>query len=82
MRLNHLSTKPYSAKFFRKSNNLKDPLNLETKGKICELVHFDPFFWQHVHHTRVVEFSMLFSCVSSLEFISCLGTSKKLSLEV
>ena len=25
--------------------------------------HFDPSFWQHVHHTHVVEFSMLFSCV-------------------
>ena len=45
-------------------------------------VHFDPSFWQHVHHTRVVEFSMLFSCVSGLEYVSCLGTSKKLSLGV
>ena len=33
-----------------------------------------------MHHTRVVEFSMLFSCVSGLEFVSCSGTSKKLSL--
>ena len=23
-------------------------------------VHFDPSVWQHVHHTCVVEFSMLF----------------------
>ena len=45
-------------------------------------VHFDPSFWQHVHHTRVVEFSMLFSSVSSLESVSCLGTSKKQSLGV
>ena len=32
-------------------------------------VHFDPSFWQHVHHTRDVEFSMLFSCVSILESV-------------
>ena len=24
------------------------------------LVHFDPSIWQHVHHTRVIEFRMLF----------------------
>ena len=46
------------------------------------LVHFDPSIWKHVHHPRVVEFSMLFSCVSSSESVSCLGTSKKLSLGV
>ena len=45
-------------------------------------VHFDPSFWQHVHHPRVVEFSMLFSCVSSSESVSCLGIKKKLSLGV
>ena len=45
-------------------------------------VHFDHSFLKHVHHLRVVEFSMLFSCVSSSESISCLGTSKKLSLGV
>ena len=45
-------------------------------------VNFDPSFLKHVHHTRVVEFSMLFCYVSGLEFVSCLGTSKKLSLEV
>ena len=45
-------------------------------------VHFDPSFWQHVHNTCVFEFSMLFSCVSGLESVSCLGTSKKLSLGV
>ena len=44
--------------------------------------HFDPSFWQHVHHTCVVDFSMLFSCVSGSEFVSCSGTSKKLSLGV
>ena len=27
-------------------------------------VHFDPSFWQHVHHTRVVEFwYVIFLCV-------------------
>ena len=56
-----------------------DPLKFETKENICESVHFDPSFWQHVHHTHVVEFCMLFSCVFSLEYVSCLGTSKKLS---
>ena len=45
-------------------------------------VNFDPSLWQHGHHTRVVEFRMLFSCVSGLESVSCLGTSKKLSLGV
>ena len=45
-------------------------------------VHSDPSFWQHVHHTRVVEFSMLFSCVSGLESVSYSGTSNKLSLGV
>ena len=45
-------------------------------------VHFDPSFWQHVHYACVVEFSMLFSYVFSLEYVSCLGTSKKLSLGV
>ena len=40
-------------------------------------VHFDPSFWQHVHHTRVVEFSMLFSCVSGSKSVSFLRTSKK-----
>ena len=45
-------------------------------------VHFDPSFWQHVHHPHVVEFSMLFSYVSGSEFVSCLGTSKKLSFGV
>ena len=43
-------------------------------------VHFDPSFWQHVHHPRVVEFSMLFPWVSGSQSVSCLGTSKKLSL--
>ena len=46
------------------------------------LVHFDPFFWQHVHHACVVELSMLFSYVSGLEPVSFLGTSKKLNLGV
>ena len=35
-----------------------------------------------MHHTRVVEFSMLFSYVFGSESVSCLGTSKKLSLGV
>ena len=26
-------------------------------------IHFDPSFWQHVHHPCVIEFSMLFSCM-------------------
>ena len=39
-RLNNLSTEPCSAEFFRKSNNLKDPLKLKTKGKICEFGSF------------------------------------------
>ena len=42
-------------------------------------VHFDPSLWKH---TRVVEFSMLFSYVSGLESVSCLGTSKKLSMSL
>ena len=45
-------------------------------------VHFDPSFWKHVHYTRVVEFSMLFSCVSGSESVSCFGIRKKLSLGV
>ena len=45
-------------------------------------VHFDPSSWQLVHHPRVVKFSMLFSCVSGSEYVSCLGTNKKLSLGV
>ena len=45
-------------------------------------VHFDPSFWQHVHHNLVVEFSMLFSFVSGLDSVSCLGKRKKLSLGV
>ena len=43
-------------------------------------VHFDPSFLQHVHHPHVVEFSMLFPWVFGSESVSCLGTSKKLSL--
>ena len=40
-----MSTEPNSTEFFRKLNNLKDPLKLETKGKICEfgfilILHF------------------------------------------
>ena len=45
-------------------------------------VYFDPSSWQHVHHSRVVKFSMLFSCVSSSKSVSCLGISKKLVLGV
>ena len=30
--MSHLLTKPCLVEFFRKSNNLKDPLKLETKG--------------------------------------------------
>ena len=45
-------------------------------------VHFDHSFGQHVHHPHVVEFSMLFSCVSGSKSVSCLRTSKKLSLGV
>ena len=46
------------------------------------LVHFDLSFWKHVHHTRVVEFSMLFSYVFGSESVSFFGTGKKLSLGV
>ena len=35
-----LVDEPCLAKFFWKSNNLKDPLKLETKGKICEFGSF------------------------------------------
>ena len=45
-------------------------------------IHFDPSFLKHVHRTRVIGFSMLFSYVSGLEYVSCLGASKKLSLGV
>ena len=45
-------------------------------------IHFDPSCWQHVHHTHVLEFSMLFSYVFGSDPVSCLGTSKKLSLGV
>ena len=45
-------------------------------------VHFDPSSWKHVHHPRVVKFSMLFSCESSSKSVSYLGTRKKLSLGV
>ena len=45
-------------------------------------VHFELSCWQHVHHTGVFEFSMLFSCVSGSKLVSCLETSKKLSLGV
>ena len=38
--VSHLSTEPCSAEFFQKSNNLKDPLKLDTKGKICEFSSF------------------------------------------
>ena len=34
-------------------------------------VHFDPSFWKHVHPPRVIEFSILFSCVSGSESVSC-----------
>ena len=58
-----MSTEPCSVELFRKSNNLMDPLKFESKGKICESVHFDPSFWQHVHHTRVVDFwYVIFLC--------------------
>ena len=41
-----------------------DPLNFVYKGKISELVHSNPSFWQHVHHNHVVEFSYVsFLCV-------------------
>ena len=29
-------------------------------ARFVGLVHFDPSFWQHVHHTHVVEFSVIF----------------------
>ena len=77
-----MSTEPCSVEFFRKSNNLNDPLKFETKGEICESVHFDPFFGNMCITLMLLSFSMLFSYVSGLEFVSCLGTSKKLSLGV
>ena len=77
-----MSTEPCSTEFFRKSNNLMNPLKFVKKGKLYESVHFDPSFWQHGITIMLLSFSMLVSCVSSLESVSCLGTSKKLSLGV
>ena len=45
-------------------------------------VHFLSFLLETCASPCVVEFSMLFSCVSGLESVSCLGISKKLSLGV
>ena len=36
-----MSIEPCSVEFFRKSNNLMDPLKFVKKGKICESVHFE-----------------------------------------
>ena len=77
-----MSTEPCSAEFFQKSNNLMDPLKFVKKGKICELVHFDPSFGNMRITIMSLSVSMLVSCVSSLEFVSCLVISKKLSLRV
>ena len=46
------------------------------------MVHFDPSSWKHVHHPRIVKFSMLLLSVSGSKFVSCLGTREKLSLGV
>ena len=59
-----------------------DPPKFVKKGNICESIHFDPLFWKHVHHNHVVECCMSVSYVSGIEYVSCLGTSKKLSLGV
>ena len=59
-----------------------DPLKLESKGKSCESVHFDPSFSNMCITIMALSVIMLGCCVSSVESISCLGTSKKLSLRV
>ena len=59
--MSHLSTEPDPTEFFRKSNNLKDPLKLEKSGRFVSSVHFDPSSWQHVHHPHTVQISMLLS---------------------
>ena len=77
-----MSNESCLAEFFRKSNNLMDPLKFETKGKICESVHFYLSFGNMCIALVSLSFRMLFSCVFGLEYVSCLGTSKKLSLGV
>ena len=59
-----------------------DPLKFESKGKGCELVHFDPSFSNMCITIMPLSVSMLGCCVSGVESVSCLGTSKKLSLGV
>ena len=59
-----------------------DPLKFESKGKGCKLVHFDPSFNNMCITIMVLSVSMLGCCVSSVESVSCLGTSKNLSLGV
>ena len=77
-----MSTEPCSTEFFRKSNDLMDPLKFESKGKGCESVHFYHSFVNMCITIMALSVSMLSCCVSGLESVSCLGTSKKLSLGV
>ena len=77
-----MSTEPCFVEFFQKSNNLMDPLKFGKKGMVCELVNFDPSFGNMCIIIMALSFSMLGCCVSGLESVSCLGTSKKLSLGV
>ena len=57
-----------------------DPLKFESKGKGYESIHFDPSFNNMCITIMALSVSMLGCCVSGLESVSCLGTSKKLSL--
>ena len=57
-----------------------DPLKFELKGKGCESIHFDSSFSNMCITIMALSVSMLGCCVSGLELVSCLGTSKKLSL--
>ena len=59
-----------------------DPLKFEPKGKGCESVPFDPSFGNMCITIMALSVSMLGCSVSGLESVSCLGTSKKLSLGV
>ena len=62
---------PDPTEFFQKSNNLKDPLKLEKRVRFVSSVHFDPSSWQHVHHPRIVQFSMLlFVCLVQSMFLT------------
>ena len=41
------------------------------------LVHFDPSSWQHVHHPRIVKFSMLFSVCLVQSLFLAWGQARK-----